>query len=257
VLPPRQFGWSGGSRRAASVPSCTSASTQQPWHQQHQHQQQQTWHHQLHHYHQQQHYQQWRGFATEPTPATKEAVERTVVINTLDLARKFEASGLERAAAEQLTEHITATFVLDRLRLSEKFVARVDLDRLLSEQEARSAGFRAELVQKQEAHLATLHKDLERQQAFLDKMRAETRHEIDKLTSAQRLDLNLEKGRMRDDLQHMRDRATDLELKMDREINELKATVEKAKNDTIKTVIGILGTFSAVVFTVTRLITFS
>ena len=41
---------------------------------------------------------------------------------------------------------------------------------------------------------ANMNKDLERQQSFLDKMRAEVKHEIDKLTASQRLDLNLEKG---------------------------------------------------------------
>lgn len=59
---------------------------------------------------------------------------------------------------------------------------------------------------------------------------------------------------MRDDLQHMRDRATELELKVDRELNSLSAQIEKAKNDVIKTVIAVLGTFSAVAFTVTRLL---
>jgi hypothetical protein len=43
-------------------------------------------------------------------------------------------------------------------------------------------------------HLATLHKDLERQQAYLEKIKADLRHEIDKLSASQRLDLNLEKG---------------------------------------------------------------
>lgn len=135
-----------------------------------------------------------RYSSAEPTPSAKEAVERTVVVNTLDMARKFEASGLSRAQAEAMTEHITTTVVLDRLRLSEKFVARADLEKVLVEQDARVGSLKAELVQKQEAHLATLHKDLERQQNFLEKMRSETRHEIDKLTASQRLDLNLEKG---------------------------------------------------------------
>ena len=130
----------------------------------------------------------------EPTAAAKEAVERTVVVNTLDMARRFEAAGLARAQAEALTEHITTAVVLDRVRLSEKFVARADLEKVLVEQDARVGSLKAELVQKQEAHLATLHKDLERQQNFLEKMRSETRHEIDKLTASQRLDLNLEKG---------------------------------------------------------------
>jgi hypothetical protein len=58
--------------------------------------------------------------------------------------------------------------------------------------------------------------DIRSQQAFLDKMRTETRHEIDKLTAAQRLDIHLEKGRMRDDLQLIRDKTTELEIKVDR-----------------------------------------
>lgn len=62
------------------------------------------------------------------------------------------------------------------------------------EQDARIGGFKAELIQKQDMHLATLQKDLERQSNYLDKMRSEVRHEIDKLTASQRLDLNLEKG---------------------------------------------------------------
>jgi hypothetical protein len=41
------------------------------------------------------------------------------------------------------------------------------------------------------------------------------------------------------------------------EVNELKATVEKSKNDVIKTVIGVLGTFSAIAFTISRLVTMS
>ena len=82
---------------------------------------------------------------------------------------------------------------------------------------------------------------------------AATRHEIDKLTASQRLDLNLEKGRMRcaataclprdarrnklsrclthmsrcrDELQALRDKANELEIKIDKEINMLKAAVE-------------------------------
>lgn len=38
---------------------------------------------------------------------------------------------------------------------------------------------------------------------------------------------------MRDDLQLIRDKTTDLEIKVDRDINELKSSVEKGKNDTV------------------------
>jgi hypothetical protein len=39
-------------------------------------------------------------------------------------------------------------------------------------------------------------------------------YEIDKLTASQRLDLNLEKGRMRDELQMLRDKSNELEIKV-------------------------------------------
>lgn len=39
-------------------------------------------------------------------------------------------------------------------------------------------------------------------------------YEIDKLTASQRLDLNLEKGRMRDELQSQRDKTNELEIKV-------------------------------------------
>lgn len=37
---------------------------------------------------------------------------------------------------------------------------------------------------------------------------------MDKLTASQRLDLNLEKGRIRDELQALRDMATEMEIKV-------------------------------------------
>ena len=40
------------------------------------------------------------------------------------------------------------------------------------------------------------------------------RYEVDKLTASQRLDLNLEKVRMRDELQMLRDKANELEIKV-------------------------------------------
>jgi hypothetical protein len=56
---------------------------------------------------------------------------------------------------------------------------------------------------------------------------------VDKLSASQRLDLNLEKGRMRDELQVLRDKSNEMEIKMDRETNALKAAVEQSKNEVL------------------------
>lgn len=191
-----------------------------------------------------------RTMASGPT---KEAVERTLVVDTLAQTKKFETLGLSREQAENLAVYLSEQIVLDRMRLSDKFTAKVELEKSMLEQDARIGSFKAELIQKQDMHLATLQKDLDRQQNYLDKIRSEVRHEIDKLSASQRLDLNLEKGRMRDDLQQMRDKTVELEIKLDREVNDIRAGMEKAKNDIIKSTIAIMGTFSAIAFTITRL----
>ena len=42
--------------------------------------------------------------------------------------------------------------------------------------------------------------------------------QVDKLTANQKLDLNLERGRLRDDLQQLRDRLTTLRTSLEREV---------------------------------------
>ena len=80
------------------------------------------------------------------------------------------------------------------------------------------------------------------------------RYEVDKLTASQRLDLNLEKGRMRDELQALRDKANELEVKMDKETNSLKAGVEQTKNETIKYCLGMMLAFTTAGLGAARLV---
>ncbi|KAG1676048.1 hypothetical protein FOA52_014913 [Chlamydomonas sp. UWO 241] len=186
------------------------------------------------------------------TDDSRRLVGQHLLVDTLQLARRFESTGLERADADKLAEYITEIIVSNKAKMDDSFVDKNQMQKVMMEQQMLTTVFKSELEKSQELQGSNLTKDLERQQTFLDKMRAETKHEIDRLTASQRLDLNLEKGRMRDDLQLMRDKVTDLEIKVDRDINELRSLIEKAKNDTMKVVITILGTFSAVAFTISR-----
>ncbi|MEW5309028.1 MAG: hypothetical protein WDW38_000941 [Sanguina aurantia] len=197
------------------------------------------------------------NFLTDLDRDTRALIVKNLLVDTLSLFKGFERVGISRDQAEELSHQITALIVLNKEKMDQTFVKQQTLDRITLEQEASIVGFKTELSKSQDMHIANVNKDLERQQSFLDKTRAEVKHEIDKLTSSQRLDLNLEKGRMRDDLQTIRDKVTELEIKVDHDINDLKSSVEKAKNDTIKSVITILGTFSAIAFTISRFVQMS
>lgn len=107
-----------------------------------------------------------RSFASN---STKEAVERTLVVDTLaqvrcrrcgvwacpagavpgpgkthssppplyithwlpsSQANKFESLGFTRQQAEDMTQHLTEQIILDRMRLSDKFSAKVELEKV-------------------------------------------------------------------------------------------------------------------------------
>nr|GEY84458.1 protein FMP32, mitochondrial-like [Tanacetum cinerariifolium] len=91
-----------------------------------------------------------------------------------------------------------------------------------------------------EHHFSMLQRETEKLRTDIDKMRSELRYEIDKVTAGQRLDLNLERGRIRDELANQNAETTNLTNKLDREIHGLRAQLEAAKYDVIKYCIGTL-----------------
>ncbi|KAK9806847.1 hypothetical protein WJX72_004812 [[Myrmecia] bisecta] len=179
---------------------------------------------------------------------------RSLLVDTLGLMRRFETIGMTRQQSEALTEHLTEILCLNKEKIADSFVSKFALEKAVLEQEARIAGFKSEVSKSQELHLASLTRDTERLTANLEKIRAEIRYEVDKLTASQRLDLNLEKGRMRDELQALRDKANELEIKMDKETNSLKAAVEQTKNETIKYCLGMMLAFTTAGLGAARLV---
>jgi predicted ATPase with chaperone activity len=156
------------------------------------------------------------------------------------MMKQYEDLGLSRKQAEALTMVVSDVLRRNIDMLADTYVSTVSLE--MSELRAQSsiAGFRAEVMKIQELQEATSVREMERLQANLDKVKSEIRYEVDKLTASQRLDLNLEKGRMRDELQSLRDKSNELEIKVDKEVNSLKAAMEQSKNDTVKYMLGVV-----------------
>ncbi|KAK6778132.1 hypothetical protein RDI58_024850 [Solanum bulbocastanum] len=106
-----------------------------------------------------------------------------------------------------------------------------------------------------EHHFSLLQREIEKLRNDIEKMRSELRYEVDKLTAGQRLDLNLERGRIRDELANQNAETTNLTNKLDWEIHALMAQIEAAKYEVIKYCIGTLVSISAVGLAVLRLYT--
>ncbi|WMV16680.1 hypothetical protein MTR67_010065 [Solanum verrucosum] len=156
------------------------------------------------------------------------------LVDTLALVRKLEAKGVPTKQAEAITAAITEVLNDSLDNVAQTFVSKADLQR--------------------ENHFSLLQHEIEKLKRDIEKMRSELRYEIDKVSAGHRLDLNLERGRIRDELANQNQETANLTNTLDREIHTLRAQLEAAKYDVIKYCIGTLVSISAVGLAVVRLL---
>ncbi|WVZ78545.1 hypothetical protein U9M48_026237 [Paspalum notatum var. saurae] len=168
--------------------------------------------------------------------------------------RKLESQGVPTKQAEAITSAITEVLNDSLESISESFVSKAEMQKSEMLQESNISKFKSQVQSSQENHFSLLQRETEKLRGDIDKMRSELKYEIDKVTAGQRLDLNLERGRIRDELAKQNEETTELTTKLDKEIHSLKAQLEAAKYDVIKYCIGTIVSISAVGLAVLRIV---
>ncbi|CAJ1942421.1 unnamed protein product [Sphenostylis stenocarpa] len=187
------------------------------------------------------------------------------LVDTLALVRRLEGEGVPSKQAEAITAAMTEVLNDSLENVSQSLVAKGEMQKTEMMQEANLSKFKAEVQSSQGHHFSLLQheteklrNDIEKMRSELrndiEKMRSELRYEIDKVTAGQRLDLNLERGRIREELADQSAETNNLTNKLDREIHSLRAQLEAAKYDVIKYCIGTLVSISAVGLAVLRIL---
>ncbi|CAA6666909.1 unnamed protein product [Spirodela intermedia] len=161
-------------------------------------------------------------------------VKRAFLVDTLALVRKLEAQGIPSKQAEAITSAITEVLNDSLENVTQSFVSQGEIQK--------------------EHHFSTLQRETEKLKNDIEKMQTELKYEIGKVTAGLRLDLNLERGRIRDELANQNTETSELTNKLDREIHALKAQLEAAKYDVIKYCIGTLVSITAAGLAVIRII---
>ncbi|KAJ4714267.1 Protein FMP32 mitochondrial-like [Melia azedarach] len=159
---------------------------------------------------------------------------RLFLVDTLALVRKLESQGVPSKQAEAITAAITGVLNDSLENVSQSVVSKAEMQK--------------------DHHFSLLQHETEKLRNDIENMRSELRYEIDKVTAGQRLDLNLEKGRIRDELTNQNAETSNLTNKLDREIHALRAQLEAAKYEVIKYCIGTLVSISAVGLAVVRIL---
>ncbi|KAI3451029.1 hypothetical protein Pfo_007694 [Paulownia fortunei] len=180
--------------------------------------------------------------------------KRLFLVDTLALVRRLEAQGVPSKQAEAITGAMTEVLNDSLENVSYSFVSKGEMQKNEMTQESNLSKFKTEVKSSQDHHFSLLQHETEKLKSDIEKMRSELRYEIDKVTAGQRLDLNLERGRIRDELNNQNQETTNLTNKLDREIHALRAQLEAAKYDVIKYCIGTLASVSAVGLAVIRIL---
>ena len=222
--------------------------------------------------------------------SSNEAVSEDLLIDTLEVMRGFERSGLKREEADVLTRHVTKLILQTSNQFSAKFASQVSrlfprscpaavarpfsfpclsffsdlvhppppppfqhyLDKLSGKLGSDMQGFKSEILKTQELQLSTMQKEIEATKQELAKLRTEIRYELDKMISSQRLDLNLEKGRLRDELQATNHTVQTIETQLNKDLNNIRTGIEANKNELIKYSIGLLVSTGAIALGILR-----
>jgi len=164
-------------------------------------------------------------------------------VDTLALMKRFMRGGLSEDQAEEVTLGVQHVLRDAMDCYMERFVSNEGFQRVMSDCETR-----------QEYEIMSVRRENDRLRNELEKLRAELKHEVDKISSSNRLDINLEKGRMREEISVMESRRNESEIRLDREVNNLRTHVEQTKNDIIKYSMGFLVSISAVGLGLIRLL---
>lgn len=180
--------------------------------------------------------------------------KRLFLVDTLALVRKLEGQGVPSNQAEAITAAITEVLNDSLENVSHSFVSKGEMQKIEMIQDSNLSKFQSEVQSSQGHHFSLLQHETEKLRNDIEKMRSELRYEIDKVTAGQRLDLNLERGRIRDELANQNAETNNLTNKLDREIHALRAQLEAAKYDVIKYCIGTLVSISAVGLAVLRIL---
>jgi hypothetical protein len=186
-------------------------------------------------------------------------------LDSLAVMQQLTHGGMETNMAESTTRCLMAGFAAQTDAVRAAYVSRDEAVRSDLQHEAVNDAARVELLTRLDSHEKVVQHELERLRLECEKLRTELRHEkerartdlryeLDKLGASHRLDLNLEKGRARDDLSKQNDRLLETDTRLDRETHALRALIEKEKSDLLRYSIATMAALSGLGLGVIRLI---
>ena len=162
------------------------------------------------------------------------------MFDTLAFTQRLVEAGVAEQEARAIATELAQVALETDLLYADELATKSELQHIV--QDAKLDKCRSEMLS-----------GLDNQKSNLEKLRSELRYEVEKLSASQKLDLNLERGRTRDELQKQNDRIMGIDSRLDREVNLIRTQIEASKNDLLRYSVGTITAFGAVVLGALRL----
>ncbi|KAF9357898.1 hypothetical protein BGX34_009153 [Mortierella sp. NVP85] len=158
--------------------------------------------------------------------------------DTHRFVEKLEAQGFTREQAEGIMNAVDEVITESMDNLTKNMVTRADQDKTIYTYKVDFAALKSELQMLEKNDFSLMNTNNERLVSEIEKVRQRQREEIARTQAGVRLDLNLEKGRIRDEAATQELKVRAIEEKFHQEVASLRTLIEVIKLQTLQYMIG-------------------
>ncbi|KAG8220849.1 hypothetical protein J3R82DRAFT_2343 [Butyriboletus roseoflavus] len=136
--------------------------------------------------------------------------------------------------------------------MTSNMVTKADQEKHQYTQQVDFAQLKSELQLMEKNDLAMIKAESDRLQVDMEKLKQRLREEITRTQAGVRLDLNLEKGRMRDESSSQELKIKEVDTRIEQEIANIRTAIQASKATTLQYLVGFVTGCSALLMAYMR-----
>lgn len=172
--------------------------------------------------------------------------------DTHHFVRRLEREGLNRAQAEGIMSAMSEIIDESIRNMTSNMVTKADQEKHHYTQQVDFAQLKSELQLMEKNELAMIKAENDRLMNDIDKLKQRLREEITRTQAGVRLDLNLEKGRMREETGKQELKIKEVDTRIEQEIAALRTSIQVSKATTLQYLVGFVTGCSALLMAYMR-----
>ncbi|RUS19564.1 mitochondrion protein, partial [Endogone sp. FLAS-F59071] len=173
--------------------------------------------------------------------------------DTYKFVQKLEQDGFTREQAEAILDSLSEVIDESVANLTKNMVTKVDQEKTVYTYKVDFAQLKSEIQLLGKNDFTMMKTEHERLQSEIEKLRQKLREEITRTQAGVRLDLNLEKGRIRDEAGALEVKIRETDTKIESEIAGLRTQMEAIKFQILQYLIGTITGAGALVLAYLRM----